>query len=205
MTDILIVCQGQAQTRRGNTLFGWWSDVPLSSLGRRQSLLLAGRLQTDFQVTALYTSPLRRATEMADLIADQVKVVPQQRADLRELDCASLEGLSYKEAYAKFPDLVLHGPSASGHGVESYGQFQVRVATSIRSIIRENKGGCVVVTHGGPIVAYLRHVLGHTSGENEPGPYFETAPASVHALCFESQIPTVIRLNDVSHLADGPN
>ena len=40
---------------------------------------------------------------------------------------------------------------------------------------------------------------------NETGPYFETAPASLHALRFEDGGLTVARLNDISHLADAPN
>lgn len=206
MTELHIVCQGQSQTREGDTFLGWWSDVPLSPLGRRQSLLVAERIQADSDTTALYTSPLRRAVETAQVIADQVKVVTQAHPDLRELDCGPLEGLTYKEAYERFPELVVHGPQASESGVESYSRLQSRVAAAVETIIEENEGGhIVIVTHGGPIVAYLRYVLGHASRSAEDGPFFETSPASIHALRFEGESHTVVRLNDTSHLDDGPN
>ncbi len=205
MTELHIVCQGQSQTRQGDTLLGWWSDVPLSPLGRRQSLLVAERLQNDSDITALYTSPLRRAIETTHVIADQVKVVPRKHTDLRELDCGPLEGLTYQKAYEKFPELVVHGSQASGNGVESYSRLQSRVAAAFKVIIAENEEGrIVVVTHGGPIVAYLRYILGHAS-RYEEGPFFETSPASIHTLRFEGETHTVVRLNDTSHLADGPN
>ncbi len=206
MTELHIVCQGLSQTKQGDNLLGWWSDVPLSTVGLRQSLLVAVRLQAESDITTLYTSPLRRAVQTAHVIADQLKVVPQRHEDLRELDCGSLDGLTYQEAYERFPDLVVHGPQAGGTDAESYGRLQDRVSRALGEIINRNpEGKIAVVTHGGSIVAYLRSLLGHQSSSTEEGPFFETSPASIHTLRFDADACIVVRLNDTSHLADGPN
>ena len=44
----------------------------------RQALLLGDRLRTNFNVDALYTSPLQRARETADILAQMVKTVAKE-------------------------------------------------------------------------------------------------------------------------------
>ncbi|MDP6776004.1 MAG: histidine phosphatase family protein [Candidatus Latescibacteria bacterium] len=207
-TDLVLACHGQSAQRQGGKVLGWWADVPLSRAGHQQAILLGERLRDAFDVTALYTSPLRRARETAEVVGRLVHVVPATEQDLRELDGGELAGLTYDEARDRYPDLILHGRSAPGTripGGESYADLHMRVQHAVGRIVRQNQGGQVlVITHGGPIVAYLRAAMGFT-WDAKGKPRFACDAISIHHLRFdEGGEKTVMRLNDTVHLSGMP-
>ena len=207
-TDLILVCHGQSAQRQGKKVLGWWADVSLSSAGFRQALLLAERLRNEFDVGALYTSPLRRARETAELVGQRVKAVPGVEPGLRELDSGALATLSYDEARARFPDIIVHGRvSADGRlpGGESYADLHTRADRTLNRILKQNPDRQVVaVTHGGPIISFLRAFLGYTR-ETAGKPRFLCDASSIHHLRVEEGgEKTVVRLNDTSHLVGMP-
>ena len=207
-TDLILACHGQSAQRENNRLLGWWADVPLSPLGQKQALLLGERLQRDFDIRSLYTSPLCRARETADIVGDMVKVVPVPEPGLRELDSGMLAKLSYGEAKARFPDLIVHGTlPADGRipGGESYEDLHHRTAWAVDRIVRQAANRQVaIVTHGGPIGAYLRAFMGYTP-EQKNCPHFVCNVASLHHLKIDTEGEcTVVRLNDTEHLSGMP-
>ena len=207
-TDLILICHGQSAQRQGDKVLGWWADVSLSTTGSRQALLAGDRLSRERNVSRLFASPLRRTRETAELIGHAVKVVPTMEKGLRELDSGALAALSYEEARERYPDLIVHGKvSADGRlpGGESYADLHRRVEESVNRIVRENVDGqIVVVTHGGPIVAYLRAFLGYAW--DSPGkPRFLCDAASFHHLRLDGEgEKTVVRLNDTLHLSGMP-
>ncbi len=207
-TDLILACHGQSAQKREGKLLGWWADVSLSPRGSRQALLLGERLRSEFDITSLYTSPLRRARETADKVGRMVKVVPVVEPDLRELDSGDLAALSYEEAKTRYPDLILHGKtSADGRlpGGESYADLHRRVERALNRIVEQNPDRQVaVITHGGPIVAYLRTVMGYTY-ETRNKPRFLCDAISIHHLRIDGKAEkTVVRLNDTAHLSEMP-
>jgi len=206
-TDLILVCHGQSVQKQNGKLLGWWADVPLSPLGQRQALLLGERLQRDFDIGALYTSPLIRAGETADILGRMVRVTPVVEAGLRELDGGALASLSYEEARARYPDLIVHGRvSSDGHlpGGESYADLHVRVESVIGRIASQDTGQVAVVTHGGPVVAYLRAFMSYM-WETRGKPRFICDAASIHHVRIgDGGEKTVVRLNDTAHLSGLP-
>ena len=208
-TELVLACHGQSAQRQAGKVLGWWADVPLSETGRRQALLLGVRLRDTFDVGAIYTSPLRRALETADVLGRIVKVVPASDADLREIDSGDLAGLSYEEACDRYPDLILEGrvpPDGRLPGGESYAGLHRRAARAVSRAVRRNPGSqVVVVTHGGPIVAYLMAIMGY-SWETPDRPRCQCDAISMHHLQIDDggQM-TLVRLNDVGHLQSMPH
>ncbi len=207
-TDLILVCHGQSAQRQDGKLLGWWADVPLSPLGQQQALLLGERLQRDFDIGALYTSPLIRADETADILGRMTRVVPVMAPGLRELDGGALASLSYEEAKVRYPDLIVHGRvSSDGRlpGGESYADLHVRVESAISRITSKEAGNqVVIVTHGGPVVAYLRAFMSYM-WETRGKPRFICDAASIHHLRIgDGGEKTVVRLNDTAHLAGLP-
>ena len=96
-TDLVLACHGQSAQRQGGKVLGWWADVALSRDGHKQAILLGERLRDTFDVTALYTSPLRRALETAEVVGRLVHVVPAVEQNLRELDGGELDLVSPSE------------------------------------------------------------------------------------------------------------
>ena len=80
-----------------------------------------------------------------------------------------------------------------------------RVAWAINRIVRQSPDQHIVcVTHGGPIVAYLRAFMGYEPDETDK-PRFVCRVASLHHLQINTEgSHTVVTLNDVAHLNGMP-
>ncbi len=71
---------------------------PLTERGRAQAQALARQMQ-GIPVTRLFTSPLMRALQTAEILAEAFAVVPEVTDALREYDCGILEGRSDDECW----------------------------------------------------------------------------------------------------------
>jgi broad specificity phosphatase PhoE len=78
----------------------------LTKRGREQARRLAEALAR-FDVRHLYSSPLLRATETADVVTERLGLDYEVTAALREWDCGVMEGRSDHEAWAAH-DAVVH-------------------------------------------------------------------------------------------------
>jgi broad specificity phosphatase PhoE len=130
-------------------------DRPLTRLGRQQAATLAGAL-ADTPVDAIYTSPLRRARETAEIVAARRGLEPVAVADLQEIDVGGWAGLSRGEVESRFPEAFSRwvGGGDGWEDGESYPQMAARVLRAVRRIAADHPDGRVlVVSHGGPIRA----------------------------------------------------
>jgi len=140
------------------------ADPPLDELGREQARRLAERLRQE-AVVALYTSPLRRAQETADIIgrALDVPVVPDER--LQEYDVGDIAGLTWEQVVERYPDVAHRWAEAQEElgipGEEGHGPFRARVVAAFGDIVSRHADGPVgVVAHGGTLGTYLNHLIG---------------------------------------------
>lgn len=143
-------------------------DDPLSDTGWQQlrastSQALAAGTRWD----AVICSPMRRCHAFAREVAQQHGLPLQVVPDLRELSFGELEGLTPKEAWRQYPDLLTrlwqapeqHTPP----GGEPFTAFIRRVQQAIESLLTQYAGQHVlVVAHGGVIRAMLSSCLGFT-------------------------------------------
>jgi broad specificity phosphatase PhoE len=131
------------------------TDRPLTERGREQAHALANLVAGE-EIDALYTSPLSRARETAEIVAARAGLEPVALAELREVDTGSWSGLSRAEVKARFPDGFTRwrsGRSGWEHG-ETYEEMAERVIGALRTIAEDHPGGRVlVISHGGPIRA----------------------------------------------------
>lgn len=140
-------------TGRGDRLDGR-GDVPLTEAGRdemrRQT---AGR-----RWAAVWSSPLVRAREMAQGIADRLSRPLVVDAGWAEMDFGAWEGRARLDIAAELEafhaDPVAHPPP----GGEPWRDFEVRVAAALDRVLRSADAATVdcaepvlVVAHGGPI------------------------------------------------------
>ncbi len=83
--------------------FAGSQDQSLSPNGREHAEELATRLH-EFEIDAVYSSPLRRAVETAEMIAGPHGLSVVQVSDLRELDHGHWEGLTRQQVEQKYPE-----------------------------------------------------------------------------------------------------
>jgi broad specificity phosphatase PhoE len=153
VTRILLVRHGETDWNLDRRLQGH-SDRPLNDTGREQARALAEEVARE-PLEAIYASDLSRAGETARIVADahglQVTTLP----DLRERHFGSWEGLSDSEIHEQFPDEIAKGTLGDG---ETREEMDRRVLAALQRIAHEHPDGTVlVVSHGGPLRAVLRH------------------------------------------------
>jgi broad specificity phosphatase PhoE len=193
------------------------ADPPLDERGREQAHRLVGRLRR-CRPTALYTSPLQRALETADIIgrALDVPVIVEER--LKEHDIGDVSGLTWEQVLEQYPDIariarrwVEMPDDATFPGEEDVASFQARVVAAFEEILARHfpsdvampmaqraEGTVGVVSHGGTLGAYLSHVIGLSSRVSP----FRFANASLSIVEMNPVRPRIVLLNDTCHLGD---
>ena len=111
-----------------------------------------GLAMKDVPLTAVYSSPLRRAMDTAGAVAKYhgLAVIPD--ADLREIHVGEMEGMSLDTFGQNFAQFMVEwqtkGDAVDFKGGENLGQFRDRVWASIRKSVTANLDGMVaVVSH----------------------------------------------------------
>jgi len=132
------------------------ADPPLSPLGRRQAAALALWLEGDGgpPIAAVYTSPLRRATETAAPLGEALHLVPVVEGALSEYDAEAADYIPIEELRAagdpRWRELP---PDIAG--------FQARVMGGVERLAAAHPSQRVaLVCHGGVINVVVAAVLG---------------------------------------------
>lgn len=154
MTTILLARHGETDWNRDNRFQGH-ADPPLNETGRAQAAELAAAL-ADEPLAAVYSSPLRRAFETAEIVAAPHGLEPVLLDALREVDVGSWQGLTRAEIEERFPEQFarwLHYEEGWEDG-ETYEEMGRRVIAGLFGLAAAHEGERIlVVTHGGPVRA----------------------------------------------------
>ena len=178
--------------RHGQTLwnelgrFCGHTDIPLSTLGRRQARKLASHLQ-HMPISAIYSSDLSRTRETAEIIVDKIilrgnretaRVSPTHKRTehvgktlavsllpaLREINFGAWEGLTYDEIVTSFADQLGFFTDPE-HYAPSQGETLTEVLQRVMPALQEimqhkHDGAIVIVSHGGVLRGLLCAFLG---------------------------------------------
>ena len=209
--EVILIRHGQS-TANASGVWQGQLDFPLSDQGRLQSAT-AGRALKGTNISGIYSSPLSRAFETAEIVAGEAdfsgEVVPMP--DLMERHGGVLQGHTWAEQEAHNPAFVekfLALPEEerwSFAGAESDEEILARferALSTIRSRHPISEGSLVVVSHGGVMRAFLRDLFGPTVL-----PDAERAPnASITRLLYDgagaNATPQLLELASTQHLPD---
>lgn len=123
-------------------------DPPLNELGRRQAEAAARRVEGE-RPRAVYVSPLRRARQTAEVIADLLGLPLKVLPDLSEIDYGEWEGRPTAEL-ERDPRFRAFRADPEGNpppGGEPVGEVARRMVSAIFGIAKEAGGPAVVVGH----------------------------------------------------------
>ena len=133
------------------------TDVSLSEAGREEIRAAAEKLK-GAGIEAIYTSPLKRCMESAEILAEllsgggaalPVKAVP----DLREISMGQWDGLPFREIREKYPEeYEARGRNIARFrvpGGETFEETAIRARAAYDAICRENSGNILLVGHAG--------------------------------------------------------
>lgn len=161
---ICIARHGETDWNRSGILQGWF-DVPLNELGRRQASELAASF-ADAGFTAVWTSPLVRARETAEIVTAALGLPPPScHEGLKERHFGAVQGIPKDELAelnpAMLEQILRRNPAASFVGGESMDEFADRVLGAFAEIGARHRGGpALVITHGWVMDVVTRQIGG---------------------------------------------
>jgi broad specificity phosphatase PhoE len=163
---ITIVRHGETKSNAEGRIQGHL-DAELSDEGRTQAAKLREQLEAEgFQPTHVYTSPLRRCAETAEITARSfgASIVPWD--DLKEHDMGVLSGLTWPEVERKFSGIDMDVERARQwtgiEGVESIASRRERAVRVVRRLLDDhsNDDAVFMVSHGGIMPSVLSALMG---------------------------------------------
>lgn len=194
MTRILLIRHATAN-QMGRVLYGRTPGVHLTAEGRREAETLGHALKARYSVRAVISSPLERATETAQFIANAQALDVSRDEGLNEIDFGHWMGKAFSELdqlrawhdYNRVRSLA-HAP-----GGESLVEVQTRAWASVAAKVAIFPNATVaIVTHGDVIRALLILLLGMPIDHILR---LEIAPASVSEVAVSDGAPVVHSVN----------
>ena len=147
---VILVRHGETHLNRDGRIQGV-NDTSLDEVGRSQARAVAKALSRDLPFQ-LYASPVARARETAQIIAQALGVPSKTVAEFREADAGELEGLTGAEMRERYPEFAERWAEDSGTaqmpGGESLAEVQNRAWQAV---------GRISEAHGEDTVGVVSH------------------------------------------------
>ncbi len=198
MTIFLLIRHGDTDVL-GKSIPGRLPGVHLNASGRMQAARLADRLST-IPIDCLVSSPLERAWETAEPIAERLGLAIRVNENLSEVDYGEWSGLSFEELNQR---PLWHQYNRFRMGIRIPGgematELQARMVREIDSIRSEALSSVVaLVSHADPIKTALAAFAGIPL---EQMTRVEISPASVSVLALHEDNARIMGVNHTEHI-----
>jgi broad specificity phosphatase PhoE len=200
MTTLFLVRHGRTGWNK-EQIFRGHKDVPLDEVGREEALLVGERLKGE-KIKAVFSSPLSRAKETAQAIAQFRKVEVEVLAGLTDLNFGEWEGMSRKEVQERYPDLYGQWQGVPHKvifpGGEGLAAVRSRAMKAVKEIIGNHPQEAVaLVSHRVVLKVLICALLGLDNSH-----FWNIAQDTTAINCFHHRDGTWICnfLNDTCHL-----
>jgi probable phosphomutase (TIGR03848 family) len=201
LTEFLLIRHAVNDFVKTGRLAGWTPDVHLNAEGRAQAAALGERL-AQTQLDAAYSSPLERCVETAQAVLahhPQLKLVLAEA--IGEVRYGRWQGASLSElAKRKLWRVVQLNPSRARFPEgESLRAAQMRAVDALEQLAEQHPRQRVAIfSHSDVIKLILAHYLGMHIDLFQR---IEISPASISIIRLSFLRPSVVQVNETSHLA----
>ena len=150
---LYFVRHGESEANIRHVISNRESPFPLTPLGKQQALTLAEKLR-DIPFTAIFSSPIRRARETADVLSASFRIPYQVTEALREYDCGILEEKSDEESWKLHREIaedwtLHHNYQRRPDSGECFLDIQNRFLPFIESLKHGSDEHILLIEHGG--------------------------------------------------------
>ena len=139
------------------------ADVDLDRVGLKQAELL-GKYLSNWELEAIYSSPLRRALDTANMVARYQKVAVRVAEGLTDFDYGEWQSVPEQEVKKLYPALLNEWHSnphkVRTPGGESLEDVRRRVVELINDILPRHRGNVLLVSHRVVIKVLICYLLG---------------------------------------------
>lgn len=134
-------------------------SYPLTERGRGQIEKVATNDLSETDVDAIFSSPIRRARETADIIAREKNMTVLEDERLRETDFGIFDGGPVSDLLAKYPDPAGRVETDGSDGVEGLADIRTRLRSFLDDISARFAGKTVVIVSHGDTLEQLHGLL----------------------------------------------
>jgi len=161
--SIIFLRHGQAKNNTERVLAGRTPGIPLTEKGIDQAEKAAKFLE-DMNISAIYSSPIQRAKNTAEIVGKHNSIDVKIDDRLIELDMGKFTGIPYDEIFSSHGNVFMKfykGELEIAHnGVETFADVKKRVLGIVDHVIENHPDeNVVLVTHMDPIKAMLSTVV----------------------------------------------
>lgn len=203
MTRIVLVRHGQTgwNIGAGSMRFRGRTDLALDETGRAQAQALAERL-SDLPIAAVYSSPLRRAVQTAEPIAERLALSVRPISGLVDIDYGDWQGLTPDEVAETCPDLYrlwLERPHLVEfpHG-ESLSEVHSRIMAALEEVIARHEDQTVLLVAHQVVNKVL--VCAMLDLDNSHFWRIRQDNGCINIFGYENGLFTAVLINDTCHL-----
>lgn len=199
MTTLILVRHATNDWVKKGLLAGWTPGVHLNEEGRAQAQAVGRRLAV-LKLAAVYSSPLERALETAQAVAEPQGLAVQMCEGVGEVQYGAWNGQPLRKLYKRplWASVQVYPSGTRFPGGESIGEMQARVVAALEEIRAVHPQATVaVVAHADVIKAAVAYYAG------VPLDLFQrllVSPASVTMIRFSRFGPRLVLLNDIGKL-----
>lgn len=197
--QILIIRHGQSEADLLKVHEGR-ADFLLTECGIQQAHHMADWVKTRFKPEIIWSSPLMRAKQTANILSDTVGCKVTYDSDLMEWNNGVLAGMSKEEAKKKYPEPINgHRPHESVEKGESAIAFRMRAEIMLAKIqsVSEKYNCLAIVSHGG-MIARILHSFMELPVNNKY--VIKTSDTGIHLLEYRVEKRVIHFFNQTSHL-----
>ncbi len=151
MNLAILVRHGESYSNRLNIVSQDVDKYPLTERGREQARRAAVEIKK-LHIDHIYSSPILRARETAEIISRELDMEIEFDQRLREMEFGSFNGMDLEHV----PDFTYESRE-----IEPWRSIEERML----SIVKEKEGNCLLISHAFPIRVLLAHFL--SLGEDE--------------------------------------
>ena len=184
----------------GQKLWGRTPGICLNEKGEMQAQRLAERFR-NIKLDAIYSSPLERARQTADVVAQNTKLDVRTSAAANEINFGEWTGktfdeLSSDEQWRRFNS---HRSMTMVPGGESFLEVQNRIVKEIEELAAQyGKAHLAIVSHADVIRAAVAYF---TATPIDMIERFEISPCSVSVVAVDEDTSTLLTVNNMCDLS----
>lgn len=184
----------------GRRLTGWLPGFHLSEEGEKQAANVAERLST-VPLKAIYSSPLERCSETAEMIAQRHGLEVVKLEGIGEVRYGDWQGRTFRSLYGTKAWRQLRARPADFRFPkgETIREAQTRGMAAVEELLGKHRGKVVVVVSHADLIRLI--VAGYVGLSLELYTRMTVGPASVTAISFED-VPRLLKLSDTGSLDD---
>jgi len=164
---LLFIRHGQTTWNMEHRLPGQVPGITLNDTGRKQAARLADALHI-LPISAIISSPLERARDTAEIIAQGRSLTLQLEPDLMDVNVGRWSGKVFDDLAKNDPDwkAFVRDPTIAPEGVETFPQVQQRVVAAVERWCSQETIGAypAFVAHADVIKLLIAHYTGLEAG-----------------------------------------